>query len=73
MAGEVTTKGQVTIPHEIRERLGMHPGSTVEFELVDCGVLVRRSKWSGEELVARLRGRATTGMTTDEIMELTRR
>jgi antitoxin PrlF len=72
MAGKVTTKGQITIPLEIRERLGIYPGSTVEFELVDGGVLVRRSKGRGAELVARLRGTATTGMTTDEIMELTR-
>jgi AbrB family looped-hinge helix DNA binding protein len=75
MAGKVTAKGQITIPLEIREQLGILPGSRVEFELVDGGVLVRKSAEGGgrgAELVARLRGRATTRMTTDEIMQLTR-
>ena len=74
MAGKVTTKGQVTIPVAIRERLGIHPGSTVEFELVDGGVIVRKASDGGRgaALVERLRGRATTSMTTDEIMALTR-
>ena len=75
MAGRVTTKGQVTIPIEIRERLGILPGSHVDFELVDGGVLVRKSSdggGRGAALVERIRGTATTGMTTDEIMCLTR-
>jgi AbrB family looped-hinge helix DNA binding protein len=75
MAGKVTTKGQVTIPLEIRDRLGIHPGSVVEFELVDDAVVLRKRPdggGRGAALVARLRGRATTSMTTDEIMELTR-
>jgi AbrB family looped-hinge helix DNA binding protein len=74
MAGTVTAKGQITIPLEIREQLGIHPGSRVEFELVDGGVLVRKSSDGGRgtALVARIRGTATSGMTTDEIMRLTR-
>ena len=75
MAGKVTTKGQVTIPLAIRERLGIHPGSLVDFEVADDAVVVRKRKdggGRGAALVARLRGRATTRMTTDEIMELTR-
>ena len=28
---KVTTKGQVTIPQDIREQLGIYPGSEVEF------------------------------------------
>jgi AbrB family looped-hinge helix DNA binding protein len=71
----VTSKGQVTIPIEIRERLGIHPGSVVEFS-VD-GDAVRMTKVGGADgrghaLVARMRGTATSGMTTDEIMALTR-
>src|SRR5579859_8167547 len=30
---QITTKGQVTIPQEIRERLGLLPHTKVEFEL----------------------------------------
>lgn len=75
MAGRVTTKGQVTIPLAIRERLGIHPGSVVEFVPQEDGVLVRKSRdggGRGRAIVERLRGTATTGLSTDEIMRLTR-
>jgi antitoxin PrlF len=75
MAGKVTTKGQVTIPHEIRDRLGIHPGSTVEFRVDGDVVTMRKSSDAGRgrRIVERIRGTATTGLTTDEIMALTRR
>ena len=71
----VTIKGQVTIPQEIRERHGFLPGTEVRF--VEGGGVVRLIKdgdepTRGRELVARMRGRAQTRMTTDEIMALTR-
>jgi len=72
---KVTTKGQVTIPQEIRERLGIHPGADVEFTVegnVVKVVPVRRGQARGKRIVERLRGRATVRMTTDEIMALTR-
>jgi len=75
MSGKVTTKGQVTIPQEIRDELGIHPGSTVEFNVEGEVVQLRKARESGRGagIVARLRGRATAGYTTDEIMALTRR
>ena len=75
MAGKVTTKGQVTIPQEIRDRLGIHPGSTVEFGVEGDVVTMRKSRdgGRGQTIVARIRGAATAGLTTDEIMALTRR
>ncbi|MCJ8238315.1 AbrB/MazE/SpoVT family DNA-binding domain-containing protein [Peteryoungia algae] len=36
----VTEKGQVTIPKEIRDRLGIKPGSNVEFVVADKGVML---------------------------------
>jgi len=75
MAGRVTTKGQVTIPLEIRDQLGIQPGSVVEFELQDEAVVIRKRRDSGGRgtaLVERLRGTATSGLSTDEIMRLTR-
>lgn len=71
----VTSKGQVTVPVEIRERLGIHPGTEVEFEVVGDAVVLRKTKSSrrrGRSIVARMRGRATVKMSTDEIMALTR-
>lgn len=53
--------------------LGIEPGSEVEFELDANGArLVRRSSGGGRALVAQMRGRASTRMSTDEIMALTR-
>lgn len=72
---KVTTKGQVTIPLEIRERLSIHPGTDVEFSVegnVVKLVPARRGQVRGKRIVERLRGRATVRMTTDEIMALTR-
>jgi AbrB family looped-hinge helix DNA binding protein len=71
----ITTKGQVTIPQEIRERLGLLPYSEVEFELDGDSVRIRKARKQGGRgtaLVARMRGTATTRMRTDEIMKLTR-
>ncbi len=74
VAMRVTSKGQVTIPQEVRRRLGIEPGSEVDFNVVGETVqIVRRSSGAGAAIVAGLRGRATDRtMTTDEIMALTR-
>jgi len=78
MASTVTTKGQVTIPKEVRDLLGIKPGNAVAFEVDDDGrVVVAKVGRRGvanrpASRFAKLRGSATAGMTTDEIMALTR-
>ena len=72
---KITSKGQVTIPQEVRERHGLLPGTEVRF--IDNGDEVRLVKVEGERrrgraLVERMRGRANTRLTTDEILALTR-
>lgn len=73
----ITSKGQVTIPQDIRERLGLLPYSEVEFDVVGNSVRIRKKKGSktrGQRLIEHLR-RAhgpIPGMTTDELMALTR-
>jgi AbrB family looped-hinge helix DNA binding protein len=72
----LTSKGQVTIPLELRERLGLLPNTEVEFALDGDGVRItkaRNSRRRGDALIARMRGRATTHLSTDEILSLTRR
>jgi AbrB family looped-hinge helix DNA binding protein len=72
----LTSKGQVTIPQAIRERLGLFPNTEVEFEVDGDAVRIRRARDGrsrGRDLVGRMRGRAGTRMTTDEILALTRR
>ena len=72
----ITSKGQVTIPQEIRERCGLLPGTEVTFVLEGNNLRVVKQEGPherGRNLVAHLRGRATVSMTTDEILALTRR
>jgi len=74
MATAVTSKGQVTIPKPIRDRLGIERGDAIEFEVAADGRVVM-VKVGGERPTSRfahLRGRAGAGLTTDEIMALTR-
>lgn len=69
---KVTRKGQVTIPKEIREELGIQPGDEVTFTETEAGVVIRKEvpedrfeRWRGaadaeetvEERMAALRGR----------------
>lgn len=69
----VTSKGQVTIPQEVRQRLGIVPGSEVEFQLDANGArLVRVNAADGQLITAGMRGRATLPASTEEIMALTR-
>jgi len=72
---KITTKGQVTIPVDVRERLGLLPNTEVEF-VVEGGQAIlrklRRSRRRGAKVVAHLRGRSTASMSTDEILALTR-
>jgi AbrB family looped-hinge helix DNA binding protein len=73
----ITSKGQVTIPIEIREQAGLMPNTEVEFEFDGKSVRIvpstARSKDSrGSRLVAHLRGRGDVAITTEAIMALTR-
>lgn len=75
---QITSKGQVTIPQEVRNRLGLLPHTEVEFEVAEDHARIRKAAHSphssgraGRVLEA-LRGSATTRMSTDEIMALTR-
>jgi AbrB family looped-hinge helix DNA binding protein len=74
----ITSKGQVTIPQEIREKFGFLPDTEVEFIAKKGTVQLIKAKTSrrptrGDALVRRLRGRAGAGMSTDEILALTRK
>jgi AbrB family looped-hinge helix DNA binding protein len=74
----VTSKGQVTIPQQIREKLGLLPHSEVQFDIVGNSVRIRKAgkqgkrMTRGEMIVARLRGTGNKRYRTDEIMALLR-
>ncbi len=70
----VTTKGQVTIPLALREKAGIVAGSEVEFFEEGRRLYLRKVQavGRGEALVGQMAGRGSVGMSTDEIMKLTR-
>jgi AbrB family looped-hinge helix DNA binding protein len=70
----VTTKGQVTIPLEIRHLLNITPFSEVEFVVGedDRVYIEKKDERPSPNRFARLRGAATVKMSTEEIMVLTR-
>jgi AbrB family looped-hinge helix DNA binding protein len=71
----LTSEGQVTIPKEVRDLLGIGPGSKVTFELTPAGDVVIRPlavRPARRSPLSKLRGTATVHMGTDEIMALTR-
>lgn len=70
----MTSKGQVTIPQELRERYDMGPGAEVDVVPTEDGALVRPASHHGgrSRLIAHLRDRADGGLTADEVLRLTR-
>jgi antitoxin PrlF len=43
-ASRVTSKGQITVPQEIRQRLGLREGDRIEFVAEDRRTIVRRAQ-----------------------------
>ena len=72
----ITSKGQVTIPQELRESLGFLPETEVEFlqDGKELRVVRKKSKSTrGRALLDHMRQNAgSSGLTTKQIMELTR-
>lgn len=72
----ITSKGQVTIPQDIRRRAGLAPEIEVEFAIEKDKVVLRKAKGQksrGELAVERLRrAQPRTTLSTDEILALTR-
>lgn len=71
----VTSKGQVTIPVAFREKLGFLPNTEVEFDVDGEMLRLRRVKSDygrGRLIVSKMRGKSTAGMSTEEIMAMTR-
>jgi len=42
MKSSISSKGQLTVPVEIRDKLGLQRGTIVHFEVVEGGVLIRK-------------------------------
>ena len=72
---KLNSKGQVTIPAELRHRHGFAEGD--EVEVIEDGNTLRiihnaHADSRGARVVGRMRGKATTDFSTDALMELLR-
>jgi AbrB family looped-hinge helix DNA binding protein len=74
MSMRVTTKGQVTIPQPIREKLGIGPSTEIDFVEAKGKVYIVKKKRTGPERNAfrKVRGIASVKMSTEAILNLTR-
>lgn len=76
MSTTLTIKGQVTIPKQIREALGLKPGMPVNFAVNDEGeVVIHRAEGSKKRKHDRFeaaRGKADVKWRTQDLMTLLR-
>jgi len=67
MKSVVSEKGQVTIPKELRDRLGLRPGTVLDFAIEDSRLVA--VKRAAGDAVSALYGTLSPGTPTDELME----
>jgi AbrB family looped-hinge helix DNA binding protein len=71
----ITSKGQITIPQQVRRELGLEPGDEVDV-VVDAGVArivpVSGPAGRGRRIVEAILEKGDVELSTDEIMALTR-
>lgn len=76
MSTTLTSKGQITIPKQIRDALGLHPGCSVDFEVNREGEVVivktARQRVRGRDRFDAARGKADVKWRTDQLMALLR-
>ena len=72
----ISDHGQVTIPRELLEQLGLGPGVEVEFKIQDGDLLLQipRDPVPGgfDQWLAKFQGSATSDLSTDAILTITR-
>ena len=72
----MTVKGQVTLPKNVRDATGIQPGDRVEVRATAAGgVIVEKTGKASDyknRLYALAERRVIRGITTEELMEMTR-
>jgi AbrB family looped-hinge helix DNA binding protein len=69
MTSTISTKGQITVPKAVRDKLGLRPGTRVEFELTAEGALLRKGHRGGVRAVDRVLGILTREASTDSLID----
>lgn len=70
MKSVVSEKGQVTIPKAVRKKLGLRPGTVLEFEADGARLIGRKA--SGRDVVDELFGSMPMDEPVDDYIEHTR-
>ena len=68
MKSTVSSKGQITLPVAVREKLGLVAGTAVRFELRPGGVLLRKGT-SGAHPVDQVFGRLSLAKPVDDLLD----
>jgi AbrB family looped-hinge helix DNA binding protein len=71
----INQNGRITIPREIRRKLGILAGTELELVISGRDLILRKiptRQSRGGPLMSAMRGKSRTRMTTDQIMALTR-
>jgi AbrB family looped-hinge helix DNA binding protein len=68
MDSRISTKGQITVPQAVRDRLGLPPGTPVTFELIEGAVILRKGTPHNHP-VDRVFGRLRLGKPVDQFID----
>lgn len=72
MKATITSKGQITIPKKVRERLNLEPGDVLEFD-DSAPCLMARAAFDEEEMRSALGcAKGSPGMSSSQWLEETR-
>jgi AbrB family looped-hinge helix DNA binding protein len=71
MKSVVSSKGQITLPAELRERLGLATGTPIEFEVREGGAFLRKGS-GGVHPVDRIFGRLRLPAPVDDLIDTMR-
>jgi len=68
MKSVISSKGQITVPVEIRSLLGLRPGTVVTFEVTKNGAILRKGG-AGSHPVDEIYGLLKSSRRTDDIID----
>ncbi len=68
MKSVVSSKGQITLPVEVRDKLGLEAGTAVRFELCEGGVVIRKGR-PGAHPVDQMFGALTLDRSVDTLLD----
>jgi AbrB family looped-hinge helix DNA binding protein len=71
MTSRISSKGQITVPADIRDKMGLLPGTVVEFKITPQGALLRK-RVKPSHPIDRLYGLLKSPGRTDDFLDAMR-